>query len=140
MDIASHRPGRQRPGRVWCPSLRSVTEENPDSDGACAAFSLGRESFSQTFVCPSLSHQNDEMHRTMTVSISSPRNIPRPGLVRALEQGGFPSYHRTSMPGMPCEEAPRILGDMSFTPGTRLVATFNLVENATSMPHQGTNS
>ena len=80
------------------------------------------DSFSRSPVCPYLSHQNDGMHKAMTAAVSSPKNCPRPGLVRGVDQGGTPLYVHTSVPCMPCEEAPRIMGDMPDMPGTIEVA------------------
>ena len=95
-----------------------MSDENRDSDDACAASSLRCNTVLQSCVYPSLSNQNDEMHEAMAASVLSPRNFPRHGLVRNVGQGGSPFCLCTSVSRMPCKEAPRVQGDTPVLPRT----------------------
>ena len=54
----------------------------------------------------------------MRAAIYSPCNFNRPGLNRTVDSSDVAPCLRTSVPCMPSEKLPRVLGDMSVMPRT----------------------
>ena len=120
LHVSSHRMGMQRPDLAWRPVLQPVLEHSDmydASDDVSDVFSSS-ETCSVEHSCSSLHEQNKEMSHAMRAAISSPRNFPRPGLIRTVDGSDVVPCLRTSVPCMPCEELPRVLGDMSVMPKT----------------------
>ena len=117
LHVSSHRYGMQRPDLAWSPSLQSVSEHECDISNF--SLPLVRPVFS-TVQCrlPSLASHNAEMHTAMKAAVSSPRNFPKPGLIRTANHTDIPTCLRTSVPCMPATEPQRSLGDMSVMPRT----------------------
>ena len=119
LQVSSHRMGMQRPDLAWRPELQTVLEHPDMHDASDALSSAERVSRSvECSSCSSLHEHNAEMSNAMREAISSPRNFPRPGLNRTVDSSDVAPCLRKSVPCMPREELPGVLGDMSVMPRT----------------------